>query len=163
MEPTKTYPAASEEQDLFLENEFVTYTEATNTQRFFNYLVDLLFMRFALSWLTNYLLVNFLLAVSPDAAYALFSGSSLLLAGYLIAILNHLVYYTLCEKAFRGHTLGKLLTGTRVIREDGEELTFKDALLRSLCRMVPFDALSIWFGNGIWHDAWTKTKVIQTR
>jgi uncharacterized RDD family membrane protein YckC len=41
----------------------------------------------------------------------------------MIIIVNYLVYYTLCEKLFRGQTLGKLITGTRAIRTDGEKLT----------------------------------------
>jgi uncharacterized RDD family membrane protein YckC len=158
------YPDASEPQDIFLEGEFIEYTEATATQRFLNYIVDMLLMRFGLSWLTTFALVKFLLVVSPKTAYAFFGGGEWFLAGaYLIAIVNHIFYYTLCEKLFRGHTLGKLITGTRVIREDGDELTLKDALLRSLCRLVPFEAFSIWSERGLWHDVWTKTKVIQTR
>lgn len=132
-------------------------------QRFSNYLLDTLFMSFAISWATSYALVNGLAAISPEAAYNLFANRSELIASYIIGIFNHLVYYTFCEKGFRGYTLGKAITGTRVIREDGEEITIKDAFLRSLCRLVPFEALSIWFGNGLWHDTWTRTKVIQTR
>jgi uncharacterized RDD family membrane protein YckC len=157
-----SYPSATE-TDLFEEGEFVEYTEASNGQRFLNYLIDTLLMRYGVSYGTSYLLVQFLLAVSPQTAYDLFGGDGTLWAVYLIALLNHLVYYTFCEKFLRGHTLGKAITGTRVIREDGEELTFKDAFLRSLSRLVPFEALSIWFGNGMWHDTWTKTKVIKTR
>lgn len=153
----------NQQQDLFQDGEFIEYTEATLTQRFLNYLVDVVLMRYGISWLTTYLLVKFLMTVSPDLAYDLFGEGPLLFSTYLIAVLNHLVYYTICEKAFRGHTLGKLVTGTRVIRDDGEELTFKDALLRSLCRLVPFEAFSAWSERGLWHDVWTKTKVIQTR
>jgi uncharacterized RDD family membrane protein YckC len=69
------------------------------------------------------------------------------------------VYYSLCEKLFRGQTLGKLITATCALRTDGEELTFKDALLRSLCRLVPLEVFS---GFGVpWHDAWTNTMVVK--
>lgn len=163
MNEPRVIPSATEHHDLFREGEFIEYNEATNTQRFFNYVIDMLFMRFALSWLTGYLLVTFLMEVSPETAYTLFRDNAYFVAAYLIAILNHLIYYTFCEKAFRGYTLGKLVTGTRAIREDGEELTVKDAFLRSLSRLVPFEAFSIWFGNGIWHDAWTNTRVVQSR
>ena len=156
MDSSEMYPKATE-TDLFDENEFAEYNEASNGQRLVNYLVDSLLMRYALSYITSTLLVRFLLAVSPQTAYDLFSEENLL-ASYIITLLNHLVYYSICEKAFKGYTLGKLITGTRAIRDDGEELTFKDAFLRSLCRLVPFEALSIWFGNGPWHDTWTKPK-----
>ncbi len=149
--------------DLFSEQEFVEYTEATTVQRFVNYLVDILAMRFGISWATSYLLFFVLAKMAPELAQKLFTETPLLLTAYLIALINHIFYYTLCERAFRGQTLGKLLSRTRVIREDGDELTLTDALLRSLCRLVPFEALSIGFGNGPWHDTWTKTKVIQVR
>ena len=156
-----SYPSSTE-TDLFEEGEFVEYTEASVGQRFVNYLVDYFIMHFVIAYATSYLVLQVLLATSPEAAYYFFSESNLL-TSYIIAIVNHLLYYTFCEKIFRGHTLGKLATGTRVIREDGEELTFKDAFLRSLSRLVPFEALSVWFGDGMWHDTWTKTKVIKTR
>ena len=163
MEEHNRYPSATEPPDLFTEGEFIEYTEATTKQRFINYIVDLMVMRFGISWVTSYVLFYLLNNIAPDLAYDLFTKGPLLLTAYLIAIVNHLFYYTICEKAFRGYTLGKLLTRTRVIREDGGELTLTDALLRSLCRLVPFEALSIWFGNGPWHDTWTKTKVIQVQ
>lgn len=163
MEEIKPYPPAAESEDLFREGEFVEYTEASANQRFLNYLIDVVLMRFGITWATSYGLVYFLNLVSPDLAYELFVEGPELLALYVVAFLNHIFYYTICEKAFRGYTLGKLITGTRAIREDGEELTITDALLRSLCRLVPFETISIWFGNGPWHDTWTKTKVIQTR
>jgi uncharacterized RDD family membrane protein YckC len=86
----------------------------------------------------------------------------LILLSYAIGFFNYLIYYTICEKAFRGYTLGKLLTGTRAIRDNGEELTFKDALLRSLSRLVPFEVLS-GFAARPWHDSWTKTQVVKVR
>lgn len=150
------------EQDLFEENEFVEYDLASIHQRFLNYLIDSLLMRFAIGYATGYLLGRFLWAVSPNTAYEWF-GEENLLAGYIVALFNHLVYYTICESAFKGYTLGKLITGTRAIREDGNEITFKDALLRSLSRLVPFEPFSIWFGSGLWHDTWTKTRVIKSR
>lgn len=161
MDETKTNTAP--DAHLFSENEFIEYNEASAGQRFLNYLIDALLMQFGISWASGYLLARLLFAVSPETAYSLFADGSPYLPAYLVALVNHILYYTISEKAFRGYTLGKVITGTRVIREDGEELKFSDALLRSLCRLVPFEALSIWFGNGLWHDRWTKTIVIKTR
>ena len=42
------------------------------------------------------------------------------------------------------------------------ELTFKDALLRSLSRCVPFEVLS-GFSTLTWHDSWTGTMVVKAR
>jgi uncharacterized RDD family membrane protein YckC len=156
-----------EQQDLFTDQEIFSYEHASTGQRFLNYLIDALFMQYGLSFLTGMILAKILLAISPETAYDLFvtrkDSFDVLAAFYLVGILNYLIYYTICETAFKGKTLGKLITGTKAIREDGQELTFGNALLRSLCRMVPFEPLSIWFSDGIWHDRWTKTAVIKTR
>jgi uncharacterized RDD family membrane protein YckC len=152
-----------EQENLF--EDHIQYTPATNGQRFLNWLIDNLLMRFGLSYLTGtavgYLINNFF----PAYAMHIVSEKNpwdLILLGYAIGIFNYLIYYTICEKAFRGYTLGKLFTGTRAIRDNGEELTFKDALLRSLSRLVPFEVLS-GFGDRPWHDSWTKTQVIKVR
>ena len=138
---------------------------ASTGQRFLNYLIDNLLLQFGLSMLTGMAVGMLLGLFFPDYMLELSQRSdpfALLPLSYLIVIVNYLIYYTICEKAFKGYTLGKLITGTRAIREDGNELTFKDALLRSLSRLVPFEAFSA-FGGYPWHDSWTKTKVIKSR
>ncbi|MBC7947144.1 MAG: RDD family protein [Chitinophagaceae bacterium] len=145
--------------------DFVQQRTASTGQRFVNWLVDNLLMRFGLSFLTGYVvgffIANFFPAFAERITYEQDTWD-LIILGYAIGIFNYLIYYTICEKAFRGYTLGKLITGTRAIREDGQELTFKDAFLRSLCRLVPFEVFS-GLGDRPWHDAWTDTKVIQVR
>jgi len=154
-------------QDLFTEQEIFNYEQASAGQRFLNYLVDALIMQYGLSFLTGIIVAKIVMAISPETAFDLFvtrsNSMDVLIGFYLVGILNYLLYYTICEKAFKGKTLGKLITGTKALRENGEELRFKDAFLRSLSRLVPFEPLSIWFGNGLWHDGWTKTAVIKTR
>ena len=138
---------------------------ATQGQRFLNWLIDNLFMRFALSVVTSRLVGELLVRFFPDFAMRLAYEQNtfdVLVANYLFGFFNYLIYYTFCEKAFRGYTLGKLITGTRAVRDDGQELSLKDALLRSLSRLVPFEAFS-GFGDRPWHDSWTKTTVVKTR
>jgi uncharacterized RDD family membrane protein YckC len=145
--------------------DYIQYKIATTGQRFLNWLVDNLLMRFGLSYVTGTAVGYLIGTFFPDYAQRIVynqSTSDLLLIGYAIAIFNYTLYYTICEKAFRGYTLGKLFTGTRAIRDDGNELTFRDALLRSLCRIVPFEVFS-GFAYKPWHDAWTNTQVIQAR
>jgi uncharacterized RDD family membrane protein YckC len=154
------------EQHIFTEEDILDRQDASVGQRFLNYLIDALLMQYSLAFATTWLLVKFLLMVSPDTAYQLFGDGrdtgEVLIAFYLIAIVNYLFYYTLCEKMFRGYTLGKLITGTRAIKENGEDLTLKDAFLRSLSRLVPLEAFSA-FGGHPWHDRWTETMVIKSR
>ena len=84
------------------------------------------------------------------------------LLALILGWFNYLIYYTFCELAFKGYTLGKLITGTKAIRNDGQPLMFKDTLLRSLSRMVPFEVFS-GFGDKPWHDSWTNTTVVKAR
>lgn len=146
------------------ENPYLQYTPADKGQRFLNLLIDNLFLRFGLSYATGYMLGMILLEVAPDFLYGLATERSIdfFLYSYLLGAINYIIYYTLCEKLFKGYTLGKLITGTRAIREDGGDLTFKDALMRSLSRIVPFEVFS-GFGDVPWHDSWTKTMVIKSR
>lgn len=167
MEPNYT-PAADEQQptELFSDiNQIIQQEDASTGQRFLNYLIDNLLMQYGLSYLTGTIVGYLLATLFPDFMRSLIeSGSesgSMILLGYIIMIFNYIVYYTFCEKVFKGHTLGKLITGTRAIREDGEELTFKDAILRTLSRLVPFEPFT-GFGTP-WHDSWTKTRVVKTR
>ena len=151
-----------------LSNELISEIQlipASTGQRFLNYLIDNLLLRFGLTWLTGMAVGMILAVLFPDYMLELSQRDNtfgLLVLSYLIVIVNYLIYYTICEKAFKGYTLGKLITGTRAVREDGNELTLKDALLRSLSRMVPFEAFSA-FGGYPWHDSWTKTRVIKSR
>jgi uncharacterized RDD family membrane protein YckC len=151
--------------DIFAAEDIYQYEYASNGQRFLNWLVDNLLMRFGLNWASGYIVGYFLAKFFPEFYLnaILSKGVEFYITIYLLSIFNYLVYYTFCEKVFNGYTLGKLISGTRAIREDGSELTFKDAFLRSLSRLVPFEALSIWFGYGLWHDNWTNTMVIKTR
>ena len=163
MNETENHSAPGEH--LFSEEDVVTYEHASTGQRFGNLLIDTILLSYGLSFVTGYLLGMLLMQVAPEFIYEVANESdrvSTLLFSYLVGILNYLVYYTICEKAFRGYTLGKLITGTRAIRNDGGELTLKDAFLRTLSRIVPFEAFSGL--NGLpWHDTWTKTTVIRTR
>ncbi|HEU4472044.1 MAG TPA: RDD family protein [Flavisolibacter sp.] len=141
-----------------------TYTEASSGQRFLNLLIDGLLLRFGLSYVYGMGVGYLFYAISPELYFDMFSdleGFKLYMVGYLLNVPLWVFYYTFCEKVFKGYTLGKLLTGTKAIREDGQELSFKDALLRSLIRIIPFEAFS-GFGTP-WHDSWSKTTVVRTR
>ena len=146
-------------------NAYTRYVQASVGQRFLNYLIDNLFMRFGLSYVTGTALGYLLGTLSPDYASKIIydkTSFDVLLLAYMLGILNYLTYYTFCEKVFKGYTLGKLITGTRAVGEDGNELKFKQAFLRSLARLVPFEPLSA-FAQRPWHDSWTKTTVVKAR
>ena len=143
----------------------IQYVYATTGQRFLNFFIDFLLLRFGLSLLTGIGVLIIIGSINPEFVQDLIDnprGMKTFIVEYLIGIVNFLLYYTICEKAFRGYTLGKLISGTRAIRTDGGELTLKDAFLRSLSRIVPFEALSGFSGHP-WHDTWTNTMVVKAR
>lgn len=70
-------------------------------------------------------------------------------------------YYLLFEGSTRGRTLGKIMTDTAAITQDGTPFTFKHALTRTLCRFIPFEMLSALFAYLPWHDSITKTAVVR--
>lgn len=68
----------------------------------------------------------------------------------------------LVEKFSKGRSLGKLITGTKVVKTDGSVLTADDLLKRNFSRAVPFDQLSF-LGNSGWHDNWSNTRVVRVK
>lgn len=143
------------------------YVYATQGQRFLNWLIDNILMRFGLAFLTGIVFSLVLASIAPSFLESIANASSntsgpVLLFSFFVGYFNYIVYYTLCEKLFKGYTLGKLITGTKAIRQDGQELTFRDALLRSLSRCVPFELFS-GFNTLTWHDSWTDTMVVKAR
>ena len=74
-----------------------------------------------------------------------------------------LTYYLSLEAAF-GWTFAKLITGTRVVDENGGRPRFMKILGRSLARFVPFEPFSFLGDEPVgWHDAWSATRVVSLR
>ncbi|HCN50248.1 MAG TPA: hypothetical protein DIT10_14365 [Chryseobacterium sp.] len=71
----------------------------------------------------------------------------------------YFIYILLIEYFTKGRSIGKYITGSKVICIDGTEPTFKDYFIRNISRFVPFDALSFLGENG-WHDSWSETRVV---
>ncbi|CAM2888564.1 hypothetical protein DRF59_07760 [Chryseobacterium flavum] len=80
----------------------------------------------------------------------------------LITSSIYFLYTFLIEYFTKGRSIGKYITGTKVICIDGTEPTFNDYLIRNISRIVPFDGLSFLGENG-WHDKWSETRVINIK
>ena len=156
--------AALELEDLdFRDGAILDY--ASKQQRCINFVVDNLFMKFTLAYVTSIGFAWVLGLASPWFSNMLFKTEDwlpILVAIYMVSRVNYVIYYTISEKFFNGYTLGKLISGTRAVRDDGEELTLKNAIHRSFSRFLPFEFLS-GFSEKPWHDSWTKTTVIRAR
>jgi uncharacterized RDD family membrane protein YckC len=84
------------------------------------------------------------------------------MTGILFGLCSMIVYY-LGFETLLGRTPGKLITGTRVVKDDGSPLTLVDVLKRTLSRFVPFEPFSFLGDSRGWHDRWSHTRVISVR
>lgn len=77
----------------------------------------------------------------------------------LIFIIFFLYYFGL--ETIYGKTFGKLLTGTKTIDEDGNKPSPGTIAKRTLCRFIPFEALSYLTKKPYgWHDSIPKVRVV---
>ena len=150
-----------EQQDLLLGLEDEIYLKRVRSGiRFANYLVDLIAFRTII-----FIVTKLIIAFDPDDYANFISGLGqvgLFVVNYLFSMAIIVLYYTILEGSTRGSTLGKVVTGTRVVMSDGSFLTWNAAFMRSLSRIVPFEPFSAFSGNP-WHDSWTNTVVIKSR
>lgn len=127
----------------------VEYESAGYGRRFLNYLVD--------SVVAGTIQSVIVVVIAPSSfAYRPFKA--LLLSAVVV-----FVYYVLMEGAF-GATVGKFMTNTRVVTEDGDPPGFGTALMRTLCRCIPFEVFSIFFSGEdrtAWHDRFANSRVIR--
>lgn len=120
---------------------------ASRARRLANIAVDGAVFSYALDEATE------LLSVSPE------DGPNMLLLMGVLYVLT----WAFPEAAF-GRTLGKFVTGTRVVNLRGELPSLGQTCLRTLVRLVPLEGLSLLWGETIaWHDGWTKTRVVLVR
>lgn len=116
--------------------------------RFANYFVDRIII----------LVLSFIMG-----AIIAFSGYSSIsrLESYLVSFTVIILYFTIME-GVTGRTVGKFITGTIVVNEQGYKPEFSQIIGRSFCRLIPFEAFSfLGDSHSGWHDTITKTKVIK--
>ena len=83
-------------------------------------------------------------------------GSTLIATGILLG------YYLFFESLW-SRTPGKWMLGTKVESASGGRPSFGQVLGRTLCRLIPFEPLSL-LGKGVgWHDTIPKTRVVYIR
>lgn len=129
----------------------------TGNKRFFNYLLDNIFI----------ILLLFLLGVVLGFVSTLMGSSAVFdwlegvsdLGSRLIFVVFAFVYYSFTEGLF-GRSIAKFITGTTVVDENGAKPSFGIILKRSLCRLIPFDIFSFLGSGSGWHDSISNTYVV---
>lgn len=135
---------------------------ASQGLRFANYIIDLIF---------SYIFILIIFGVL-GIVYALIADSSVEEIGYkmeninpildrLITLSAYLLIMFLTELITQGRSIGKLITGTKVIMIDGTSPTVGNYLLRNIIRGIPLvDQLSFFADKSGLHDKWSQTCVI---
>lgn len=135
------------------ENIDLTKNIASKGTRFGNLFLDQLFFGIPSSLLVNFLIYGDLAGdpSSPEEA----------IINPLISWLLYVGYYIFMESVY-GKTIGKMITGTKVIDENGGKPSLGQIVGRSFARLIPFEAFSFLGEKGIgWHDSLSKTLVIK--
>jgi uncharacterized RDD family membrane protein YckC len=93
-----------------------------------------------------------------------FNLATKLTIDFFASIVSIIIYpglYAFCEHKWQ-RTPGKFFTKSLIIDEYGNKPDLKAIILRSIVRIVPFDAISCYgdkYSHG-WHDRWAKTWVV---
>lgn len=142
----------------------VEYNKATKWQRFANYFIDKLIINFFF----------FLLGVAGIFVDNIFGFDHFTiffeklaqigkLADIILTSFVYFLYTLLMEYFTKGRTIGKYITGTKVLTTEGTTPTLQEFFIRNISRLVPFDALSFLGGGNGWHDNWSDTRVINIK
>lgn len=132
---------------------------ASHGQRFANYLIDYICQ---VAIMFGVFVIAAMVAISNGnknfiAEIELISD----MVKYAIVSVIILLYYNILE-GFFSVTIGKLITNTVVVDRNGNKPSTDEILMRSICRLIPFEILSFLGmpGRG-WHDAISKTYVVK--
>lgn len=145
------------DQDLFETNNFSNYEEASKGKRLANAMIDLF------SFYLLIFILTFTLGIIQSITHTdLLSWLNNIdpLVDRLLTSLFLVLYLSLMENVFSGRTLGKFITKTKAVNEDGSVMNGNETMIRNFYRLIPLDALSFLFSYRGWHDKFSKTMVV---
>ena len=141
----------------------VELNRASKGFRILNYIIDFIFSLMMI-WIFTILLIigrYFIFGVDFDQSAAEIGEIDPTVDRILTLLMYALILFFM-EKLSGGRSLGKLITGTKVVKTDGSELTTDDLLKRNFSRAIPFDVFSF-LGNNGWHDGWSNSRVVKLK
>jgi len=129
---------------------------ANLVKRLANYFIDVIFFSFLL-----YIVLNIIAPFSPLAnKFLTLKPETVKLIDQLLLSFIYGLYMSVIESLLKGKTIGKYITGTRAVTENGLPISTQTAFVRGLIRIIPFEQLSaISFPPYPWHDRWSKSIV----
>ncbi|MCL1667940.1 RDD family protein [Elizabethkingia ursingii] len=141
----------------------VEKSRATKWTRFFNYIIDLVIF-YILVFMFGGLLGVWYSLTQSELAYSIMQAmeNASRLVDKLVSMIMYATFMFAQEWIFKGRSIGKLITGTKVVNENNEPLNTIDLLRRNFTRAIPFEALSF-LGNVGLHDKWSNTRVVNVK
>lgn len=133
---------------------------ASTGQRFLNFIIDYV-IQLALIYMITFGL-GMICEFTGSYTICLTIMNFNTIEEYLFGLVTLFVYYSFFEIQF-SQSPGKFVTQTIVVDEFGNKPPARSVLIRSLCRMVPFDGLSFLGGQPGWHDRWANTYVVNKK
>ena len=137
---------------------------ASKSKRLVNYFIDriVFYLIFAIIVFVAVIIAELLGSESAlQILYDLENMNPLL--DTLITWIIFVIFYCILESLSQ-RTIGKLITQTKVVLENGEKPSFETIIIRSLCRIIPFEPFSFLgdLPKG-WHDTLSKTFVVDIK
>jgi uncharacterized RDD family membrane protein YckC len=141
--------------------EITDYMMAGHGKRIANYLIDLIMVYISVFILG--IVLGILALLFDSTAFLDWLGRMNRFQSLVFGVLFVITYFGLFESLTQ-RTVGKYVTGTIVVMEDGTTPEPRTGFLRAFCRLIPFEQFTF-FGtppNGL-HDRLTKTVVVNVR
>lgn len=143
-------------EENILDNQGYCLIQAHKGQRFTNWVIDVVFFYCCI------FIFLFIKSLITEAAPIPPGTSPTALR--ILSVMIFLIFNSVIETVFGGKSLGKYITGTRAVNEDGSRLDGTAAFLRSLFRVIPFEPLSALGKRAYpWHDRWSRTYVVDEK
>lgn len=149
-----------------LPSERLPIEAAGRWRRFFGFVIDYV-VNLIFSFVVAIPYVLYLYWQGGEAGlFAVLDGEQNVILDYVLGLVSMLVYYVVLEAWF-GWTIGKLVTGTRVVNAQGGRPTWGQVVGRTFGRFIPFEPFSLLFASDDdrrgWHDKLSKTYVVRRR
>lgn len=120
------------------------------TIRLINFIVDTI----------AFFIVTIILLSILDLFVTRTNQSFMTMVAYLMFPLVFFGYYVFMETKYQ-KTIGKFITKTRVVTQDGAKPEVGDIVRRTFCRLIPFDSISFLFIQNGFHDKLSDTTIIK--
>ena len=125
---------------------------SSSTMRFTNFCID-----FAV-----YIVLVLAGSLALDSVFVTTESDLILGIGYFMMFVIFMAYYGLSEFYFQ-KTAGKYVTKTIVVTKEGAKPDATTIIIRTICRLIPFDRLSFLITKNGLHDRFSNTTVIREK